>query len=109
MRETIKNLKEQLKNWGTEIRLYKNRRKQDNRGELALWQIETIIKDLKYEFRHHHIFYCELRGRKREQIEIPSEYNQPNQKYIDKIKENILKHIESETSTHDETPLCAVA
>ena len=31
-----------------------------------------------YIFRHNHIVYCELRGRKREQIENPREGNEPS-------------------------------
>lgn len=40
-----------------------------------------------YTFRHFHIAYCELRGRTREQIEIPAENNLPNETLIQQIKE----------------------
>ena len=39
-----------------------------------------------YVFRHNHIAYCELRGRKREQIEIPAEDNKPDEVWIERIK-----------------------
>lgn len=39
-----------------------------------------------YIFRHNHIAYCELRGRKREQIEMPREGNEPSETLIDKVK-----------------------
>jgi len=38
------------------------------------------------KFRHQHIAYCELRGRTREQIEIPGEGNAPDQDWIDRLK-----------------------
>ena len=37
-------------------------------------------------FRHHHIAYCELRGRTRDQIERPAENNLPNEAWIARIK-----------------------
>jgi len=48
------------------------------RAEHDLWDSVT--------FRHYHIAYCELRGRKRVEIENPHENNTPNQKWIDQIK-----------------------
>jgi hypothetical protein len=69
----------------------KSQRKLPKRGDQSLWSIETKIYKLKYEYRHFHISYCEIRGRKRDQIEIPASNNLPNQKYIDQIKEKILK------------------
>ena len=96
--QVIKDLKEQLKSWGTEIRQLKNSRKMDKRGDVPLWSIESKIYHLKYEFRHHHIAYCELRGRTREQIEIPAEDHRPDQRFIDSIKQTILKKLEDESA-----------
>lgn len=42
---------------------------------------------LSRDYRHHHIAYCELRGRTRDQIEKPGKYNQPDEKKIQAIKE----------------------
>jgi len=42
-------------------------------------------------FRHWHIAMSELRGKTREQIEIPASNNMPNQDEIDKIKTVLLK------------------
>jgi len=38
------------------------------------------------KFRHQHIAYCELRGRTRDQIEVPREDNKPDQDWIDRLK-----------------------
>jgi hypothetical protein len=40
-----------------------------------------------YTFRHFLIAYCELRGRTREQIEIPHKDNLPNETLIKQIKD----------------------
>lgn len=91
----LKETKEKLKKISIEIREFKNYRPQKNRGDKHLSEIESHLNYLKYHFRHIHIAYCELRGRTREQIERPSKYNFPNQKYIEKIKEEILEKYES--------------
>ena len=33
-------------------------------------------------FRHYHIAYCEIRGRKRSEIENPAENNKPNESSV---------------------------
>jgi len=91
-----KNIKEHLKNIAKEIREYKNYRPKENRHEKTLWSIESHIHILKYDYRHNHIAYCELRGRDREQIEKPAQNNLPNEKYIDQIKQEILNDINKE-------------
>lgn len=48
----------------------------------------------RYEFRHLHIAYCELRGRSREQIENPSENNKPNTEYINQLKQIWMEKID---------------
>lgn len=42
---------------------------------------------LSQDYRHHHIAYCELRGRTREQIEKPGKFHLPNESKIQAIKE----------------------
>ena len=37
-------------------------------------------------FRHQHIAYCELRGRKREEIERPANDNKPDEDWINRVK-----------------------
>jgi len=92
----FKEIKERLKNYASEIKSLKGKRKLSNRGNLDLSEIESKIFQLKYHFRHNHIAYCEIRGRTREQIEKPSKFNPPNQSYIDKIKTEILKKVQDE-------------
>ena len=90
-------LKKELKKLAKEIRYWKSKRKQDNRGNYSLQNIETSVRTRKYEFRHRHIAYCQLRGRLRIQIEQPASDNLPNERYIERIIEQ-----------HGET-LCASA
>jgi len=78
-------LKEELKKLAKEIRFWKSKRKIDKREGFSLWQIESRIWKRKYEFRHKHIAYCQLRGRLRWQIEKPAPDNLPNEKYIEEI------------------------
>jgi len=85
----MKETKEYLKNLAIKIKDLKSKRKPYNDGQFE------ILK-LKYEFRHHHIASCELRGRTREQIERPAENNPANQKYIDEIKQRIMKRYEEQ-------------
>ncbi len=80
-------LKKELKTLAKEIRYWKSKRKLDNRGDYPLWDIETRIRTRKYEFRHRHIAYCQLRGRLRVQIEQPALDNLPNENYIERIME----------------------
>jgi len=93
----FKEIKERLKSYAKEIRALKDKRKLSNRGNLQLSEIESKINQLKYHFRHIHIAFCEIRGRKREEIEKPSIHNPANQSYIDKIKKEIQQKIEHES------------
>lgn len=45
----------------------------------------SVIADARW-FRHHHIAYCELCGRTRDQIEKPRDGNEPDQYTIEAIK-----------------------
>jgi len=81
-------VKPQLKSWAKEIRELKNSRKQDKRDGRALWDIEYDIAKLKYEFRHHHIAYCLMRGRDRIEIEQPRDDHLPNENKIEVILKN---------------------
>ncbi len=78
-------LKKELKKLAKEIRYWKSKRKLDNRGNFSLQNIETSVWTRKYEFRHRHIAYCQLRGRLRIQIEQPALDNLPNENYIEEI------------------------
>lgn len=86
-KQLLREVKEQLKIWAKEIRTLKRSRKQDKRNGRVLWEIEYDIQSLKWSFRHHHIAYCEIRGRSREEIECPREGNPASQDKIDQLKE----------------------
>ena len=45
----------------------------------------------KPDYRAHHIAYCELRGKKREVIEVPREGNEPDERKIKGIKIEYLE------------------
>ena len=90
----LKELKLQQKKLAVEIRELKNHRPLSNRGDYDLCKLESDIMYNKHKFRHHHIAYCELRGRKREQIERPAKDNLPNKKFIETIKNEYTAKIE---------------
>lgn len=88
----LTEIKNQQKERGFTIRKFKNERKGiKTEDELSntLWNLYK----LRYEFRHNHIAYCEVRGKTRKQIEIPREDNQPNETQITEIKEKITGRI----------------
>ena len=64
-------LKSELKELAKEIKEWKRNRKEDKRFELriSLYEAQSQVDWRKDEFRHKHIAYCMLRGRKYEQIE----------------------------------------
>ena len=49
------------------------------------------VYSLSYHYRHKHIAYSELRGRTRESIERPGEFNQPNESLIEKYKKEVME------------------
>jgi hypothetical protein len=75
---TIRSLKKERKGTKTEDQLSN-----------TLWSLYK----LRNEFRHIHIAYCEVRGKTREQIEIPREDNKPIEDKITRIKEDIIRRI----------------
>jgi hypothetical protein len=81
-------LKQNLKELAVKIRKAKVDCKEfqrENRGwdgpQGFFWE---IIK-LKKEFRHKHIAYCIIRGRDRNEIEVPAKDNQPDEILIKEI------------------------
>ena len=90
----LHDLKEYQKDLASAIRLSNSHRrnKDDNLINQPYREICEkygkcfIPGGLSWEFRHHHIAYCELRGRTRDQIEIPGEKNLPNNNYVNEIK-----------------------
>lgn len=95
--EKIKELKNWLKTAAVEIRLRKSLYKehQRNRYDAFGWntkeQKEWIensreLPYLRWDYRHKHIAYSELRGKTRNQIELKCN-NPASEKSIDEIKE----------------------
>lgn len=72
----IKGMAEEIKSTNKELKAAKNN------GSVLMYKLYRI----RYECRHHHIAYCELRGRTRDQIEQPREHNEANERAIETIK-----------------------
>jgi len=80
----LQDLKSHQKVRALLIRTAKNQRKTCRYG------VVPDLGRLIYDFRHHHIAYCELRGRKREEIESKTAPdNKADQDYIDRIKRRV--------------------
>lgn len=81
-----KELKIELKSMANDIRVNKHGMKdyqRDNNGcQGSFWY--SLYK-LRYEYRHKHIAYSMLRGRKYEEIESKSTIVRPNFNYIKEI------------------------
>ena len=88
--ETLKDLKEALKEAAVEIRNKKSKRKG------SLYGVVAGLDDLRYQYRHHHIAYCLIRGRSMEEIERKCAYdNMPDTYYIDRLMKPIILHWEN--------------
>jgi hypothetical protein len=94
----IQKTKLELKELASQIRKIKLSRKPKNvilYPELkpfqdGLWKLDR----LRYEYRHQHIAYCEIRGRTRQQIETPKDDNKPNEDKITEYKNKLLTELE---------------
>ena len=86
MRTKLNDLKHWLITKSVEIketrRIHKENQRLNSDNSL-MWNLYKM----SYEYRHYHISYSELRGRKRYQIEIPRYDNLPNEDRIKEIKE----------------------
>ena len=80
-------LKFELQELAERIKALKSHRKENNRGEWKLWQLEYNISKMKYEFRHKHIAYCLLRGTEYDQVEKPAGNNAPNMEVVNRYME----------------------
>jgi hypothetical protein len=80
-------LREVLKKTAREIRGTRYQFKEAQRNRKACGTLRRKLHDLQYEFRHHHIAYCELRGRTRDEIEEPNDNHYPNERYIQQLNE----------------------
>lgn len=80
-------LKQELKDLAVNIRYGKSKRKPKSRVGLTPEQLDVWRRTERnrYDFRHKHIAYCQLRGRQRYEIERPAKDNLPNEHYIEEI------------------------
>lgn len=67
------------------------------RAHAKLWKHGVIGS--KWEYRHYHIAYCEVRGRTREQIEKSEDVL--NEKWIADIKAEIIAAMEVERAKRE--------
>lgn len=100
MTEKMKELKAWLKENCLVIRSSRRDfRECQRKGGASLNPNGWVFSSLKYEYRHRHIVYSQLRGRTREEIERPKENNLPNETYI-------LSLMEQYGEKHEQT-ICA--
>jgi hypothetical protein len=87
----IKKLKTYLKENALTIRETRIKLKNTQRGidnEFPTWKLESKLSGFVYDYRHHHIAYCELRGKTRLQIEQKvKKNNEPSESYISDIQD----------------------
>jgi ABC-type phosphate transport system auxiliary subunit len=84
----IDKLKLHIKETAIRIRKTRFQHKEAQRANLMRVANKLLreLHGLQYEYRHHHIAYCELRGRTREEIEGKvRDDNHPNETYINNI------------------------
>lgn len=88
-----------LKEKALQIRKLKLSLKQKNRlKDPTLEKIYVdeawMLPSLRFNYRHQHIAYCEVRGRTREQIEKPRPDNLPKEKLIQEYKSKLIAEVE---------------
>jgi len=84
--KTIKSLKAELKLEAKELRNTKTETKTLQRKNEYAGSLQYSIRGLKRSYRHRHIAYCMLRGKKYEEIELTCRSdNEPDFSYIEEI------------------------
>ena len=84
-RKGMRKTKQQLKKEGVEIRELKEKFKNKQRNGEDSWKDRSSLWKAKWNYRHKHIAYSELRGREKHQIEE----NRPLENR--KLEENAIK------------------
>lgn len=92
MNKSLLKMKKELKGLAKCIRNGKSGRKPRLRTEDNRIDWNRLIRN-KSTFRHLHIAYCVIRGRSRQEIEMPREDNLPNEYYINSIIETYNEEI----------------
>ena len=87
--KNIQLLKAYLKDTAAQIKeSTKQLKKYQKEEQYTIYSgLQRRIPILQYDYRHHHIAYCELRGIPRDRIEKPKDKHLPNESYIAQIKE----------------------
>jgi hypothetical protein len=93
----IQELKAYLKGIADDIRVRNFDLKTSQRANLAeastlMWRLHTVRRDC----RNHHIAYCELRGRTRDQIERPRKDNKVDETTVSAIKAKYTEPVAAE-------------
>lgn len=89
--KTLKELKAYLKETAVEIRNKKAQRKGAPYGRVA------GLEGLRYDYRHHHIAYCLIRGKEMEEIERKCRVdNYPDELFVKSIMNPIIRHWEKQ-------------
>lgn len=98
----INKLKNEIKTKAQIIKETRARLKEEQRNGSGYkaGAMQCGILSLKRDYRHHHIAYCELRGRTRDQIEQPKRDNYPNEAIIERIKEEYAWEVDLENTDH---------
>lgn len=84
-----------------ELKDLTNRIRNGKTGRKPSLRIESNYSDWKsleanrWHFRHLHIAYCIIRGRSRDQIEQPSEFNLPSESYITRFLDAYYEAVRS--------------
>jgi len=81
----IDELKVYLKKLAAEIRVDKLVLVKTQKAHGQYGGLMSMLYYKSRDYRHHHIAYCELRGKTRDQIEQPK-YSKPNEYVISQIK-----------------------
>ena len=82
----ILKVKKQQKELAKEIRKLKVEQKRINHNDnKLLLDIKSKLYDKKSEYRHQHIAYCVMCGRKRIEIENPRSGNEPKEDYLNDL------------------------
>ena len=90
--------KEELKTLAARIKETRPKFKEGQRtNDSGAWRMNMQLLKDAYDFRHKHIAYCMLRGRKYEEIERTTrEDNKANMKLVTKLMEEIKNENENE-------------
>jgi hypothetical protein len=93
----LKTTKDLLKEEALLIRTIKRSLKQKNRlSDPTLekyYQQAWKLNTLKFNYRHFHIAYCEVRGRTREKIETPHPNHAAKETFIQTYKNKLISEL----------------